>query len=145
MMIPVTEKASEVRQHFSQFVDDVVREHRPGFFTRNRDILATLSVPQLKVLVDHVDFHADVEPDGQGGYVGTLRELDDLIASASTREGVINALTDDLIDYAQEYLGGSFALYFRAPNRAHHFAYVLKVGLQDSRDDVRRLIHAEPS
>ena len=141
-MIPVAEKASDVRQHFSEFIDDVVRERRLGFFSRNRDVVAALSVPQLRTLVDHVTFHADIEPDEYGGFVGTLREIDDLVADGPTADDVVDALTDDLIDYAQEYLGNSFTLYFRAPNRSGHFAYVLRVGLQESREDVRRLIHA---
>lgn len=141
IMLGLTEKASNVRQHFSEFIDTVVRD-RPGFLTRNRDILATLNLEHLEVLLDSVQFHATVQTDGLGAHMGTLREIDDIVASGSTECDVIADLARNLMEYAEEYLTDSFRLYFHSPNRRMHFPYVLKVAMQADQEDVVKLIHA---
>ena len=141
IMLGLTEKASDVRQHFSEFIDTVVRD-RPGFLTRNRDILATLNLEHLEVLLESVRFHADIQPDGQGNYVGTLREIEDIVATGGTEQDVITDLARNLTEYAEEYLTDSFRLYFYAPNRRMHFPYVLKIAMQTDQERVANLIHA---
>lgn len=139
-MLGLTEKASDVRQHFSEFIDTVVRD-RPGFLTRNRDILATLNLEHLEVLLDSVRFHASIQPDDQGVYLGTLQEIDDIVVSGVTEHEIISNIAMSLMEYAEEYLTGNFRLYFHSPNRRMHFPFVLKVAMQADQQDVAKLIH----
>ena len=140
-MLHLTEKASDVRQHFSEFIDGVVRD-RPGFLKRNRDILATLNLEHLQVLLDSLQFHARIRLDEQGLYLGTLHEIEDIVAVGATEQEAIADLAKNLAEYAEEYLTESFRLYFHAPNRRAHFPYVLKVAMQADEDAVVSLIHA---
>ncbi|QSO48769.1 hypothetical protein [Alicyclobacillus mengziensis] len=140
-MLQLAEKASDVRQHFSEFVDTVVRD-RPGFVTRNRDILAALNLEHLAVLVEPLQFHANLESDENQEYVGTVDEVEDIVVGGATKDEAMTAIAQMLIEYAEDYLTDSFRLYFNAPNRRKHFPYVLKVAMLDTVDDVKRLIHA---
>ena len=141
ILLQRAEKASNVRQHFSEFIDSVLRD-RPRFMTRNRDTLATLNMEHLLVLVEPLQFHASVQPDENGELVATLSEIDDIVVSGVSSDELLTFLAEDLIEYAEDYLSDSFPVYFRAPNRRHHFPYVLKVAMQDSVEDVKRLINA---
>lgn len=140
-MIPLAANSSDVRQHFSEFVDTVVRE-RPSFVKRNRDMLVALNLEHLGVLVDAVRFHASIEKDENSEFIGTIEEIDDIIAVGATRDGLIEALAKEIAEYAEEYLTDSFRLYFNSPNRRHHLPYVLKVAMQNNVDDIKGLIHA---
>ena len=140
-MLRLTANASDVRQHFSEFIDSVVRD-RPGFLTRNRDVLATLNLEHLDVLLDSLQFHADIRLDEHGIYLGTLHEIEDIVAVGVTEQEAIADLAKSLTEYAEEYLTESFRLYFHAPNRRAHFPYVLKVAMQADQDAVVSMIHA---
>lgn len=140
-MLQLSEKASDVRQHFSEFVDGVVRD-RPVFVTRNRDTLAVFNLEHLSVLVQSLQFNATVKQDENGEYIGTLEEIEHLVVRGTTVDDALNAIASDLLEYAEEYFTDSFRLYFNAPTRRRHFPYVLKVAMQNSYDDVKRLIHA---
>ena len=140
-MLRLTANASDVRQHFSEFIDSVVRD-RPGFLTRNRDVLATLNLEHLDVLLDSLQFHADIRLDEHGIYLGTLHEIEDIVAVGVTEQEAIADLAKSLTEYAEEYLTESFRLYFHAPNRRAHFPYVLKVAIQADQDAVVSMIHA---
>ncbi len=140
-MLRLTANASDVRQHFSEFIDSVVRD-RPGFLTRNRDVLATLNLEHLDVLLDSLQFHADIRLDEHGIYLGTLHEIEDIVAVGVTEQEAIADLAKSLTEYAEEYLTESFRLYFHAPNRRAHFPYVLKVAIQADQDAVISMIHA---
>ena len=141
IMLRLIEKASDVRQHFSEFIDTVVRD-RPGFLARNRDILATLNLEHLQVLLESLQFHANIRQDEHGDYVGTLQEIDDIVATGTTEQAVIADLASNLTEYAEEYLTDNFRFYFHSPNRRAHFPYVLKIAVQGNQDAVVSLIHA---
>ena len=141
IMLQLAEKASDVRQHFSKFIDSVVRD-RPGFMTRNRDTLATLNYEHLVALTKPLRFHASIQQDENGDFIATLEEIDDLVAVGANVDEALTVLAQDLMEYAQEYWTDSFRVYFNAPNRRDHFPYVFKIAMQNSVDDVKRLINA---
>ena len=67
----------------------------------------------------------------------TLAPADlDLVDNGKTLEAAIEALIDDLIDYANEYLA-EFELYSKAPNRKDHLRYVMKILTADSRQELK--------
>ncbi len=111
IMLRLIEKASDVRQHFSEFIDTVVRD-RPGFLTRNRDILATLNLEHVQVLLELLQFRANIRQNEHGAYVGTLQEIHDIVTTGTTEEEVIADLASNLTEYAEEYLTNNFRLYF---------------------------------
>ncbi len=141
IMLQLAENSSDVRRKFSEFIDSVIRG-RPGFMTRNRDVLATLSFEHLVALTKPLRFNASVQQDENGDFVATLEEIDDLIAVGSNVDEALTVLAQDLTDYAKEYWTDNFQMYFNAPNRRDHFPYVFKVAMQESVDDVKRLINA---
>ena len=140
-MFRLAENSSDVRQHFSEFLDSVVRD-RPSFVKRNRDMLVALNLEHLGVLVDAVQFHAFIEKDENGELIGTIEEIDDIIVIGATTDEVIDEIAKEIMEYAEEYLTDSFRLYFNSPNRRKHLPYVMKVAMQNNFADVKRLIHA---
>lgn len=52
--------ATEVRANFGSFIDDVIR-HKPQFVKRNRDVIASFSVQQLKQLLEAYEFTIEFE------------------------------------------------------------------------------------
>ena len=139
-MLQLSTRASDVRQHFSEFIDGVVRD-RPGFVVRNRDTIIAFNPDHLEVLLSGIEFHAHLQSDENGEIVGTLKEID-LIVCEKNEELALQALAEELVDYATDYLTDQFRLYFNAPNRRGHFPYVIKVATQPSVEHVRGLIHA---
>lgn len=142
-MLQLASKASDVRQNFSEFIDTVVRDH-PGFVSRNRDTLAAMSLEQLALLLEGVSFHAELEVDENGEFVGTVDEIEDIVVCGESRKEALLQIAKCLMEYAEDYLTDSFKIYFYAPNRRTHFPYVLKVALQNSLDDVVGLLNARP-
>ena len=140
-MLDLAVKASDVRQNFSEYVDTVVHDH-PVFVARNRHLFAWFNPEQLATLLEGVTFHAELEVDENGEYIATVQELDDIVASGETREAALYNMAKLMVEYAEEYLTNSFKLFFNAPNRRGHFPYVIKLALQDSMDDVVRLLNA---
>lgn len=141
-MLQPLQKASDVRQHFSEFVDAVIRE-RPGFFQRNRDMLAAFNLEHLAVLLEPIELHASVQRDLNGaGFSGFVHEIDEVRATEASAEAVLDTLARDLTAYAQSYLGDRFVPYFHGRKRRAHFPYVLKVALLDGPEAVRALLEA---
>lgn len=74
----------------------------------------------------------------------TLAPADlDLVDNGKTLEAAIEALIDDLIDYANEYLA-EFELYSKASNRKDHLRYVMKILTADSRQELKDALIFHP-
>jgi hypothetical protein len=50
-------------------------------------------------------------------------------------------MVQELIEYAHEYMN-EFEKYYNAPNRKHHFPFVMRVIIQKNGEAIRRLIDA---
>ena len=75
---------------------------------------------------DHFEkLHVLLYPEGDGTVTAVIDELD-LTANARDKEQVIQQLAEDAIEYANEYYD-QFSYWHSAPNRRHHFAYVLAI------------------
>lgn len=90
----------------------------------------------------HIVVVASIEQDENDEFVGTVNEIEDIVVDGETPDEVLSAIAENLMEYAKEHLTDSFRLYFNAPNRRQHFPFVLKVAMQNSLDDVKRLINA---
>lgn len=132
-----TMSATSVRRQFSEFIDGVVRD-KPQFFKRNRDTILSLSEHQMQMLLENFRFHVTVEREEDHSFT-VLPEDFDLIGVGNTKDEAIYDLAEQLMEYSQEYYD-EFHLYANAPNRAHHFPYILHVLTKDSVEDVVSLI-----
>lgn len=130
--------ATQVRAHFSEFIDNVVRD-KPQFMKRSRDVIYSFSENQIQLLLEQYQFHVNVEQDEDASYNVTDDKFD-LIGWGNTKEEAIIDFAEQLVDYAEEYYQ-EFALYSLAPNRKHHFPYILHILTKHSIDEVRLLIH----
>lgn len=142
-MLETAVKAADFRANFSSVVDEVIHK-APKIVTRTRDQFIMMNIEQAAILVSNVTFNAVLETDNDGSFIATLLEIEDMFAAGENSDNAIIALANDLIEYAEDYLHESFVLYFNALNRKKHFPYVLKVMMQNSVEDVIKLIHVQP-
>lgn len=131
--------ATDVRNNWSSFIDDVVRKG-PQFLKRNRDELTTISTEHLKIALQSFTFRVEFLPEDDGSVTAVLDNFD-IVENGATEEEALEAVAEELAEYALEYLE-NFNLYFNSPNRRSHFFYVLNVLIQDDLEGVRNLIHA---
>lgn len=129
--------ATDVRRHWGQFNDDVVREGSK-FVKRNRDRWAALSYEHLKEILSDYTFKTVYYQEDDESITISLNDLE-LVENAQTKEVAINMLTDELTEYAHEYLN-NFNLYFHSPNRRKHMKLIMNVLVQDNEEDVEELI-----
>lgn len=132
-----TLNATDVRHHWSEFNDDVVRRG-PRFVRRNRDYWAALSSEQLKVGFGDYTFEAEVYQEDDGTFTVTLQGFD-LVENGETKDETLDLMVDELIEYAREF-SENFQKYIHAPNRRNHFPYIMNVLAQDDIESVKGLI-----
>lgn len=135
-----TLNATDVRKHWSQFNDDVVREG-PRFVKRNRDEWAALSSDHLKEAFSHFNFEAQSYPEEDGTVTVALDNFE-IVENGDTENEALELVVDELIEYANEYLD-NFNLYFNSPNRRKHFPFVMNVLTQNNQDDVKDLVKCQ--
>lgn len=142
-MLQIAVDSAEVRKNFSQTVDDVLYK-APKFVTRHkRDLFLMMNPEHLSNLLSDFQFHAEIEQDELGEYIATLEEFEDFFVTGQTQNEAIVNLAKELVEYASDYLQDRFSVYYHAPNRKAHFPYLVKVMLQNSIEDVVKLIHVK--
>jgi len=132
--------ATDVRRHWSQFNDDVIRKG-PRFVKRNRDVWAALSTEHLKAVFADFTFEAELFYEEDGTVTAALKGFD-LVENGGDAAEALDLLVSELIEYAYEY-EENFSRYFHAPNRKNHFPYIMNVLVQDHVDDVKGLIKCQ--
>ncbi|AXF55322.1 hypothetical protein [Salicibibacter kimchii] len=132
-----TLNATDVRKHWGQFNDDIVRDG-PRFVKRNRDTWAALSTDHLKVAFEKFTFEAAFNVEKDGSFTVSLKDFD-LIENGDTKDDAVDLLANELIEYAHDYQN-NFQKYFNAPNRRHHFPYIMNVLVQEDSEGVKGLI-----
>ena len=132
--------ATEVRANFGWFIDTVVRE-KPQAVKRNRDVIVSFSVQQIKDILSIYELSLEYEQDKDGKFVGSIKQIEGIVAEDDTLEDLRHELARQLVEYAQDYYS-DFARYNNAPNRRGHVYYILRVLLEDDIENVARMIHA---
>lgn len=135
-------KSSDVREKFSETIDEVIRK-APKIVNRRRDHFVMMNVDHLSIFVEELKLHAVVEQDEHGVYIAALEEIEGIFADGMSKEEALKRMVQELVDYTTEYLTDRFATYYNAPNRKRHFPYVIKVILQKTPEDVLRMIHVK--
>ncbi|WP_031545353.1 hypothetical protein [Salinicoccus luteus] len=132
-----TLKATEVRKQWSRFNDEVIRSG-PRFVRRNRDEWAALNIGHLETILENFILEVELFIEEDNSVTASFADFD-LVENGGTEEEALDFLTDELIEYAEEYQN-NFNMYFNSPNRRPHFPYVLKVLSQDTKEEVKSLI-----
>lgn len=134
-----TINATDVRKHFSEFIDMVVRE-KPAVIKRNRDYVFSLSVEDMCFILEQYRFSVDKQIEDDGSITLSLNEID-LVVNESTLENAVDSMAKEIKEYAEEYYE-NFKLYYNSPNRKIHFPYILRVLTSRSFEDIRGMIDA---
>lgn len=129
--------ATDVRRHWSQFNDDIVRDG-PRFVKRNRDVWAALSSQHLQAAFSDFKFEAEFLQEEDESYTVILKGFD-LVENAEDKDEALDLIAEELIDYAHDYLD-NFNNYFNSPNRKSHFPFIINVLAQEDSEGVKRLI-----
>ncbi|MEK4140084.1 hypothetical protein [Paenibacillus sp. FSL L8-0333] len=129
--------ATEVRANFGSFIDDVIR-HKPQFVKRNRDVIASFSVQQLKQLLEAYEFTIEFE-EKNGVFTGSIEQIEDIECEAESLRELRKDLAEQLVDYAHQYYD-SYSEYNAAPNRKSHAPYILRVLLYNDVSEVAKLL-----
>jgi antitoxin YefM len=140
-MNAISVKSAVVREKFSSYIDEVIH-YRPKVVNRHHDNFLMMNLQHMSAIMEDVELHAELEQDENGEYIASSVEINDIFATGDTPDEAIHALANDLIEYAIDYMGNSFQMYFNAPNRRGHFRYILKIMICNSPEDVVRLINA---
>lgn len=132
--------ATDVRANFGGFIDSIIRE-KPQAIKRNRDVIVALSVAQLKELLRVYELTFAYEQDEDGRYVGSLEQIEDIVADGKDLDELKYELARQLIEYARDY-ENQYTLYYNAPNRHKHAPYIWRVLLENDVESVAEMIHA---
>lgn len=130
------------RNDFSSLYDQAYREYNPILIKRGRDEeVLMLRRDLVQDTLRAYPLHAQQmkEPDSSITLVMPVLEL---VVNGPTRDKAIDELVAELKAYAQDFFAQS-ALFFHAPNRRHHFPYLLRVLLCNSDEELRSLIEVE--
>lgn len=135
-----TLSATDVRGHWGQFNDDVIRKG-PRFVKRNRDEWAAMSKEHLRVAFSTFTFKADVFAEENGSTTLSLKGFD-LVENGEDYAEALELLAEAIVEYAEDYMN-EFDLYQRDINRTKHFPYLMNALAQPDIDSVVALIDAE--
>ena len=92
--------ATDVRKHWSQFNDDVVREG-PRFVKRNRDQWAALSSDHLKEAFSQFTFDVMFLTEEDGTVTATIDNFD-IVENGDNKEEALELVVDELIEYSND-------------------------------------------
>ena len=140
MIMQTVLNATEVRANFGEFIDTIVRE-KPQAIKRNRDVIMAFSKPQMKELLSVYELTFEYEQDEEGRFVGSLEQIEDIVADAETLEELRVELARHMVEYALDY-EANYSRYYNTLNRHKHSPYVLRVLLEDDVESIVRMLHA---
>lgn len=130
---------TEARNQFSNLYDSVYNSFNPAIVKRkNTEQVALLRLDMLKMLLKDYKFVPEIIQEDDGSITLALDVLE-IYANNDTLELAMKDLIEDLKLYAQDFLTRS-QLFLHAPNRAHHFPYVLKIMLCDNDEEIQAML-----
>ena len=135
-----TLNATEVRKDWGGFIDSLVRE-KPKFIKRSRDFVFASSLDMMTEMLKAYTFSANVFKEEDNSITMSLNEID-IVANGENFDKALNILTDDLIEYANDYYK-DFDYWFSAPNRKVHLPYVINVLVKDDKERVKSIIKCQ--
>lgn len=132
-------KALENEPPLDKLIDAVIKE-KPVVIEKNSQYIFSLPLENMKYLLEPYRFSAAKYEEADGSITLSLHEID-LVVNRPSLEEAVNAMVQELKEYAEEYYE-NFRLYYSSPNRKNHFPYVLKILITDNTDDIKVIIDA---
>ncbi len=132
--------ATDVRANFGLFIDNVVRD-KPRAVKRNRDIIISFSLTQMMDILSAYEITIEYEQTEDGKFVGSIEQIEDIVAEGNTLEELRLELARYLIEYAHDYYA-DYARYSNSPNRKGHVYYILRVLLEEDVEKVAGMLNA---
>jgi antitoxin YefM len=83
-------------------------------------------------------FKLETIPEEDGSITLAMDQLE-LYSNGETVDEAVDALVEDIVMYANEYLDNPVR-YHHAPNRRQHLPYILKIMVCNNTDEVKRLL-----
>ena len=122
------QNASDIRKNWSLTIDSVVH-NRPAFINRTHDYVTMLDSGMLAEILRDYKYHVTLESENDGTVTGYVAELE-LVENAPNRKECLHSLIEAMKDYAMDYYR-EFNYWAKAPNRAPHLPYILKLLVSD--------------
>lgn len=117
------QKASDVRDHWSETID-VVSRKKPVFVKRTHDNVIMTNMNHMQMLVAPFEFRATMYAEDDGSITLSMNNID-IIENAATLSEAKHSLALSMYEYATEYYE-EFELWSTAPNRQSHIPYIIK-------------------
>lgn len=115
--------ATEVRKHWSEVCDTVIRE-KPVFVRRTRDDFVIADCTFLLDVLNSYHYTAKRYVEDDGSITLSLNEMD-LVDNGPDDQAALDALGADILDYAMDYYN-DWSMFYNSTNRKCHLPYVLK-------------------
>lgn len=133
-------KFTDVRNNFTSVIDRVQNLSPVVVKPRKKSETYTflLNKEWVKQLLQEVKIKVNMYPEEDGSLTLGIDELE-LYANGDTKEKAFEELTEDLIQYAQDYMNEPHR-YYNAPNRRHHLSYLFKILLCNNKDEVKQML-----
>lgn len=130
---------TEARNQFSTLYDSVFNSFNPAIVKRKQtEQVAMLRVDLLKMVLEDYNLNPEIIHEDDSSITLALDTLE-IYTNNSTLDIAIKDLIEEIKIYAQDYLDRS-QLFLHAPNRRHHFPYVLRILLCDNDEEIRKLL-----
>lgn len=123
-----TVSATDVRKHWSETMDSVVRE-KPTFIKRTRDCVVLANEDLFMEMLSAYTFSAVRYTEDDGSITLSLNEID-IVENAPTEGEAKLKLAESILDYATDFYN-DFAYWSAAANRKAHVPYVLRAIMLD--------------
>jgi Antitoxin of toxin-antitoxin, RelE / RelB, TA system len=138
----VAEKSSTVRQHWSEFMDDVFHKV-PKFVQRNdRDVFMAMNLDYLSVMLSDTRYSIEIEEDKEAGeFVATMDGFW-FVESGQTEKEALHNLAAQLLDYSLDYFK-EINMHINAPNLKPQLPRVTKALIVDDIEGIIKFFDVE--
>lgn len=140
--MPEVLNVSAVRGKIGDFLTEAVVYHRPVAIERRRDRAFLLGSDDVLRLVAGHEFHPEVFV--EDGAVSIWLPEFALYGRGRSFPEAHDDLLAEVRDYVDEYVERADE-FVRAPNRAHHYPWVLRALVADLRGELAEVLFAEPA
>jgi len=121
----LAEKASDVRNSWAKFIDEVMHDS-PKFVKRNeRDVFASMNLEYLSALLENIRYKVFLEKDEETGEFIATMEGFHFVETGNSPDEAIHNLANELIGHAVDFYK-DFKRYYYAPDFKEKFSKLTK-------------------
>lgn len=133
-------KAEDVQSNWESIMDQVQKLY-PIIIERkkqNESRTFLLNEKLVQQLLQSYSFTIVAFPEEDSSITVCVDELE-LYANGKNKETAVENLIEDILEYAIDFFGHP-ERYLKAPNRRHHFPYLLKVLMCKNSDQIKQML-----